>query len=1201
MTQFSELDRQAVNALRVLAIDQVEEARSGHPGMPLGVAPIAYVLWSRFLRHDPHDPAWPGRDRFVLSAGHGSALLYSLLHLFGYDLSLDDLKRFRQWGSPTPGHPEYGLTPGVEVTTGPLGQGLATGVGMALAERHLAERFNRNGFPVIGNRTFVLASDGDLQEGISHEAASLAGHWKLGRLVVFWDDNHVTIDGPTSLAWSEDVAARFAANGWRVLHVDDGNDLDAVAETLERAVADESRPVLIRVRTTIGFGAPTKAGSAAAHGAPLGADEAAATREALGWPVSAAFLVPERIRAHFAALAEERRKGHVDWQRLWEAYEREFSLEAADLKRRWRRELPKDWEASFPGFDDISALATRAASGRVLNALAPTVQELIGGSADLSESNNVLLKQESVMAAGTYSGRTIHFGIREHAMAGIANGLALNGGLRPFVATFLIFSDYLRPALRLAALMKQPVIYVFTHDSLGVGEDGPTHQPVEQLASLRLIPGVAVIRPADAREVAGAWQVALARTNGPTVLVLSRQKLPVLDPPPSDGVSRGAYIRRDAACGGPEVVIMATGSEVATSLEAQERLEEDGIATRVVSAPCLELFAEQPVDYQRHILGPAHVLRVAVEAGRGESWGRWTGNGEKVCLERFGASAPGDEVLARLGFSPAALVAKIKAAIAARRPAHLAWEMPRPVRGVAEKAVESLQDRAALERLLSRDASLFGAGHADGVARRLGWLDLPGRGRNLLPQLHRLTAELAADGIDTLVLLGMGGSSLAPEVLQQVGGSPSGRRLVVLDTTDPDRVGGVLARLDPRTAVVLAVSKSGTTVETSTLLEVFWHHFLTRLGNRAGRHFLALTEPGTVLASLAGERSFRQVLNHPVDVGGRFAALSAVGLFPAVWLGQDADLLLAGGERALSRPDAAHTAVRLAGLLAAAADGRRGILGWSAPPTLAPAFDWLEQLVAESTGKSGKGIIPVPLAELQADGKLWPGTVVLSPRQPGEPAEKLDRALDSALAAGHPVARLSLAHDSLGEFFMLLELTTALTGFLLGVNPFDEPDVLRAKELAREALATPAAGAPEPVSDPVAHIRQHLRNMDTGETAVLLAYVPENAANAEALKRLTEQMARETGAPVTAAFGPRYLHSTGQLHKGGPAGLRAVVLTADPLHDLPIPGQGHTLGQLRFAQAMGDVAALRQAGRKVSHLHVGRALTDLLDTLGGRS
>jgi transketolase len=1187
MPVFDDPDHMAVTAVRVLAVDQVEAARSGHPGLPLGAAPMAYVLWRRFLRFDPRDPSWPDRDRFVLSAGHGSALLYSLLHLFGYDLPLEQLKRFRQLGSRTPGHPEHGHTPGVEVTTGPLGQGLATAVGLALAERHLAARFNQPDLPLFDHRTFVIASDGDLMEGISHEAASLAGHLKLGRLVVLYDDNHITIEGSTALACSDDVGVRFSGYGWRVLHVDDGNDLEGIASALAAATADEAAPTLIRVRTHIGFGAPHKQDSAEAHGAPLGAEEAAATRRALGWTIEEPFVVPEPIREHLRAAGTESARTHARWLELHEEHARRFPERSAELSRRLAGTLPEAWDEALPGFAGLAAAATREASGKVLNALAPRIPELVGGSADLAPSNNSLIAGETDVEAGAWGGRNLRFGIREHAMAAIANGLALHGGIRPYAATFLVFADYMRPAIRLAALMKQPVIYVFTHDSVGVGEDGPTHQPIEHLAALRAIPGLHVIRPADAHETALAWRRALERTDGPTALVLTRQKLPVLPPPPADAVACGAYVRAEAGNGVPDVTLIATGSEVALALAVRELLEADGVACRVVSAPCLELFAAQAGSYQRETLGPDHSVRVAIEMGRAQGWHRWLAGGAAVSIEQFGTSAPGPEVARWLGFEPGAVAARVRTLLAARHAKPIAATVPGDLEGVVQGRESRLTTLHVLRRLRIRDAALWGERHGKDAARRLGWLDLTARTREELPELARIVAGLAADGARTLYLLGMGGSSLAPRVLHEVLGSRSGRELVVLDTTDPDRVGAALDACRPADSAVLAISKSGATIETSALLDVIWEHFEQHLGDHTGRRFAAITEHGNSLEHVAHERRFRVCLPHPIDVAGRFAALSSVGMLPAFWLGLDADELLAGGDRGLRGLSSDHPAVRLALLISSVAPTGWGTLAWCASPALAPLGVWAEQLVAESTGKDGRGILPVVCAEPPAPDRAWPGTLYLSPRFADERVTELDVALDALAAAGHPVARWRLQRTDLGEAFGVLETATAITSLLLGVNPFDEPDVTRAKEQTRLVLNEGMPELPEPPRDIAAAVARHLERLDRHDAVVLLAYLPETAAMEALLEAKAAELRRRLALPVTVAFGPRYLHSTGQLHKGGANRVVPIVLTAAATRDIEVPGRRFTLGQLRLAQATGDVRALTELGRRVLHLHLG--------------
>jgi transketolase len=647
----SDRDRLCVDTLRMLAVDMVEEAGSGHPGMPLGAAPMAYVLWSRFLRHDPRDPSWPDRDRFLLSAGHGSALLYALLHVTGYELPLDELRRFRQWGSKTPGHPEFRHTPGVEATTGPLGQGFAMGVGMAMAEAHLARVVNRPDFPVVAHRTFGIVSDGDLMEGISSEAASLAGRLALGRLVYLYDDNHISIEGDTDLAFTEDVRARFDAFGWQTLRVPDGNDLDAIDHAIREALADGKRPSLILVRNHIGYGSP-KQDSASAHGEPLGAEAARSTKEKLGWPVSPPFHVPDEARAHLESAVERGALAHAQWQSMLEAFGTAHPDAAALYRRILRGELPDGWDVQLPAFAG-KPVATRDASGRVLNALAARLPELVGGSADLAPSTKTLIENEADFDPMRHMGRNIRFGVREHTMGGCLNGLALHGGLVPFGATFLIFSDYMRPAIRLAALMQTHAIFVFTHDSIGLGEDGPTHQPIEQLMSLRAIPGLTVLRPADGNETVAAWRWAMAH-RGPVALVLSRQKLPVLDVPPdaiATGVPRGGYIVAEPKEGSPQVVLLGTGSEVHLVLEAKSRLAEIGVPARVVSLPSFELFDAQPEAYRLGVLPPG-VPRIAVEAGATRGWREYVGDrGAVIGLDRFGGSAPGEVALRELGFT----------------------------------------------------------------------------------------------------------------------------------------------------------------------------------------------------------------------------------------------------------------------------------------------------------------------------------------------------------------------------------------------------------------------------------------------------------------------------------------------------------------------------------------------------------------------
>ena len=647
------LDELCINTLRFLSVDQVEAARAGHPGLPLGAAPMAYTLWDRFLRHNPKNPAWFNRDRFILSAGHGSALLYALLHLYGYDLSLDELRRFRQWGSKTPGHPEFGEIPGVEATTGPLGQGFAMGVGMAIAETHLASAFNRPGFDVVDHFTYALVSDGDLMEGVASEAASLAGHLKLGKLVYLYDDNRISIEGSTSLAFTEDVGARFFAYGWQVLKVEDGNDLEAISAAIAEAKADLSRPSLVIVRTHIGYGSPRQ-DMAKAHGEPLGPEDARAAKEKLGWPLEPSFHVPEEAAAHAGRRIAEGAAWESEWDALLAGYRKAHPELAARFKAAAKGDLPAGWEQAIPAFKpEEGPLATRAASGKVLNALAPVLPGLMGGSADLGPSNNTALKGLPDFSAEDRSGRNLHFGVREFAMAAVCNGMALHGGVLPYAGTFLIFSDYCRPAIRLSALMQTKVIYVFTHDSIGVGEDGPTHQPIGQLLSLRVIPGFVVLRPADANETAAAWRLALAR-KGPTALALTRQNLPILDSaefPIAEGVPKGGYVLAEADGGKPDVILAATGSEVPLALDARAKLAEQGVKARVVSMPSWELFDKQSAAYRKRVL-PARIPKLAIEAGATRGWRGYVGAGGDVLgIDHFGASAPGKVLFEQFGFT----------------------------------------------------------------------------------------------------------------------------------------------------------------------------------------------------------------------------------------------------------------------------------------------------------------------------------------------------------------------------------------------------------------------------------------------------------------------------------------------------------------------------------------------------------------------
>lgn len=655
-------EKLAVNTLRTLSIDAVEKAGSGHPGMPMGAAPMAYALWAGDMKHNPRNPGWFNRDRFVLSAGHGSSLLYSLLHLFGYGLTIEDLQSFRQWGSRTPGHPEFGHTPGVDATTGPLGQGIAMAAGMAMAERHLAAVYNKEQFPLVDHYTYCICGDGDLMEGVSAEAASLAGHLGLGRLIVLYDSNDISLDGELTMSFSESVEGRFKAYGWQVLRVTDGNSVEDIQAAIAAGRADEERPTLIEVKTVIGYGSPNKGGTSACHGAPLGAEEARAVKAAYEW-VYEPFEVPAAVKAHFAELAMHGEQAETDWDELRREYELQFPQLAVRFNAAVSGELPPDWQEDLPQFTPGQSLATRESSGRVLNAAAQAIPQLIGGSADLASSNKTLLKGCGNYSRGAYAGRNLWFGVREFAMGAAMNGMALHGGVKVFGATFFVFSDYLRPAIRLAALMKLPVTYVFTHDSVAVGEDGPTHEPIEQLASLRAMPGLSVIRPADAKETAAAWRLALESKDAPTALILSRQNLPTLaieDHAAYEGVKRGAYIVSPAA-EDAEGLLLATGSEVSLAITAQALLAAEGVYVSVVSMSSWDRFEQQTPEYRESVLPAALKVRLAVELGSPFGWREYTGDtGRTLTLSGFGASAPAEVLFREYGFTPENLALQFK-------------------------------------------------------------------------------------------------------------------------------------------------------------------------------------------------------------------------------------------------------------------------------------------------------------------------------------------------------------------------------------------------------------------------------------------------------------------------------------------------------------------------------------------------------------
>ncbi|MFF0827814.1 transketolase [Brevibacillus sp. NPDC003359] len=655
MTQHTSVDQLSINTIRTLAIDAIEKANSGHPGMPMGAAPMAHVLWSKFMKVNPSNPKWIDRDRFVLSAGHGSMLLYSMLHLMKYDVSLEDLHNFRQWGSKTPGHPEFGHTAGVDATTGPLGQGIAMAVGMAMAEKHMAAVYNRNNFDIVDHYTYVICGDGDLMEGVSSEASSLAAHLKLGKMIVLYDSNDISLDGELSRSFSENVEGRYQAYGWQYIRVEDGNDLAAIEAAIAEAKKDLDRPTLIEVKTVIGYGSPNKGGSSSSHGAPLGKDEVKLTKASYEWHHENEFHVPQEVTDLYTGLADAGEKAEAAWRDLFAAYASAYPELALQFTTAQEGHLPAGWDNHMPTYEAGAKLATRVASGNAINALATSVPFFLGGSADLAHSNNTVIKEAGNFLPGSYDGRNIWFGVREFAMGAALNGMALHGGVKVYGGTFFVFSDYVRPAIRLSALMKQPVVYVFTHDSIAVGEDGPTHEPIEQLASLRAMPGLTILRPSDAVETNEAWKYAVSRTDEPIVLVLTRQNLPVLPETiekAAEGVSKGAYVLADAPSGNPQLILLATGSEVSLVMQAREQLLAKGIEARVVSMPSWNLFERQPKEYRDAVIPPSVKARVAVEMGSPMGWERYAGDsGTVIAINQFGASAPGDRIMKEYGFT----------------------------------------------------------------------------------------------------------------------------------------------------------------------------------------------------------------------------------------------------------------------------------------------------------------------------------------------------------------------------------------------------------------------------------------------------------------------------------------------------------------------------------------------------------------------
>jgi transketolase len=1234
----SELDQLCINTIRFLAADAIQQANSGHPGLPLGAAPMAYTLWTRHLRHNPANPQWPDRDRFVLSAGHGSMLLYALLHLAGYDLPLSELQSFRQWGSKTPGHPEGHVTPGVEITTGPLGQGLSAAVGMAIAEAHLAARFNvppepgegRPGHTIVDHYTYVLASDGDLMEGVAAEACALAGHLGLGKLIVLFDDNRISLAGSTALTFTEDVGQRFEAYGWHVQHVDDGNDLEAIDAALQAAKAETARPSLILVRTILGYGAPDKQDTFKVHGSPLGPEELLAAKENLRWPTEPAFLIPQEALAHLRQAVTQGKAREAEWQAAFERYAAAYSDLAAEFKRAMAGELPADWGADIPTFPaDAKGPATRKASEAVLQALAPRLPELVGGSADLNPSTYTWLKgfgdfqspqaspqgvQGKVGGEWGYGGRNLHFGVREHAMGAIANGMALHGGLIPYAATFLVFADYMRPPMRLIAMGEQRVIFVFTHDSIGLGEDGPTHQPVEQMMNLRAVPNLTVIRPSDANETAEAWRAAIRNTHGPTALIFSRQGLPVLDRsayPAAGNLQRGAYVLWESSRGSPDVILIGTGSEVHIALEAGKKLAAEGVKVRVVAMPSWELFDQQPADYRESVLPPEVRARVAVEAGIKLGWEHYVGlDGVVIGMESFGASAPGPVLYEKFGITAENVVAQAKVLL--QRKLLAGWQHHSASLGPYQAAVDAALAEMARDRVMARiwahDYTVWKPAPTE-IANRLGWLQAAGVMSGNVHRLEALAQAARADGYTHALLLGMGGSSLAPEVFRKTFGVKEGYLdLAVLDSTDPGAVLAYAEGLDMARTLFIVATKSGGTVETLSFFKFFYNRVADAVGaDRAGQHFLAITDPGSKLAHLAERYRFRATFLNDPNIGGRFSALSYFGLVPAALVGVDVPQLLDRALEAMCSCESCVAAADNPGAWLGAILGELAKLGrdkvtFAISPAIASFGDWGEQLIAESTGKEGQGILPVVGEPLGPPTVYSNDRLFIYLRLDGDDTH--DAAIQALEEAGHPVVRLR-QHDlyGLGAGFFLWEMATAVAGHRLGINPFDQPNVEAAKVLARQMVAEYGekgalpAGESAPLTGEA--LEQFLSQAQIGDYVALQAYVQPTAETDAALLALRTRLRDWFKLATTVGYGPRFLHSTGQLHKGDAGRGLFIQFTADDPRDVPIPDEAGepdssmTFGVLKMAQALGDRQALLDAGRRVIRFHLGT------DVVGG--
>ena len=1201
MTTVSPIDELCINTIRFLAVDAVEKANTGHPGTPLGAAPMAYVLWDRFLKHNPADPKWMDRDRFVLSCGHASAMLYALLHLTGYDMPLDEIKQFRQWGSRTPGHPEYGI-PGVETTTGPLGQGFANGVGMAIAERWLAEHYNRPGHEIVSHYTYAIVSDGDLQEGVASEAASLAGTLRLGKLIYLYDDNDISIEGNTSIAFAENVAQRFQAYGWHVVEPVDGMDLRSVDSSIRLAQAETGRPSLIICRTIIGYGSPSKAGTAAAHGEPLGAEETRLTKQALGWDYPEPFMVPPEALSHFRQALERGGRLQREWQAKLDAYRQAYPDDARQLEEDLNGNLPAGWDANLSSLfeSDEKPIATREASGRVMNAISRKVHSFTGGSADLAPSTRTMLKDHGDYGFDEYYGHNMHFGVREHAMGAIANGMSLHGGIIPYTGTFLVFYDYMRPPVRLAAMMGIRVVYIFTHDSVGLGEDGPTHQPVEQLAGLRSVPGLVTIRPGDAHETVEAWKAAVSRRDGPTALVLSRQKMPVLDRTTlasAAGVQRGGYVLWEAGPS-PQAIVIGTGSEVHLALEAGHKLQEMGVSARVVSMPSWEMFDAQPEEYRHEVLPPDVSARVAIEAASPLGWERYVGlAGSIIAVNRFGASAPAETIYEKLGLD-AAHVADEVIKLLAPENIHPGTSLGDYLPDI-EAALADLDRHDVVARIWQKDHTVWKPDPRE-ITNRLGWLTVTEQASEQVPELKAFAREVRDAGLRHVVLAGMGGSSLGPEVLRQTFGSAPGYpELIVLEAGAcivPAHALGVSGAIEPLDTMFLISSKSGGTIEPLSLLHYFLDIVTSATGKDAGgKNFVAITDSESPLVTEAQQAGFDRVFLNPPDIGGRYSVLSGFGMVPAALMGIDIGTLLerAGQMKercASSVPAHENHGAWLGACIGTLAMKGRDKLTLVTSPGIASFGLWVEQLLAESTGKEGRGIIPVVGEPLMDPTDYGDDRVFVYLRLHDDDNSDVDAAIERLMSAGQPLLTLELRDRyDLGAEFFRWEFATAVAGAILGIDPFDQPNVQQAKDATTNVLNEYVSTGNLPPAETVGSLDDLLSEAGPGKYLAIMAYVCQSQELDAALTEFRRQLVRRYHIATTLGYGPRFLHSTGQLHKGGPDSGLFLQLTASHEDDQPVPGKPYTLGTVADAQVLGDLRALQSLGRRVVRIHFDRS------------